>query len=50
MNFEIIKHKNSDDFDEKLENISNKKDFKVYGFAVDREGFYCALVSWKKEN
>ena len=46
-NFEVIKDKNSDTFDELLEELQKKSaNFKVHGFTVDREGFYCALVEF----
>lgn len=50
MNFEVIKDRNSDTIDETLEALAKKhKSFKVHGFSVDREGFYCVLVSWEKK-
>jgi len=45
-NYEIIKDKDSDKLDEKLEQLSPK--VIIHGFAVDREGFYCVLVEIKK--
>jgi len=49
MNFEIIKDKDSNKLDEKLEILTDKPGFTVHGFGVDREGFYCVLVSWKEQ-